>query len=255
MMYPQATQYSRLASSSEHQVKRLPSHPSDLSPPSKRPRLGHTPSSSSSRSPLPSTTSRDQGDVDFFHQRMESAMRLKDAWAQLEQRYVRHLDEDDIIDLREETLLKDRGVVRNITTQINFGDISDETVNGTSSNCGGVHCEHLLPNVGIQLRRVKSSHLDSEDENDLKNFLEDEKRMREDPHWTEELGEEEAEEGATENHSTEETNFIAESDYEDESDDELGRWEHDESTAIYEVRHVATEKTTRYSTPRLPHHR
>ena len=196
-------------------------------------------------------------------------MRLKDAWAQLAQRYARPLDEDDIIDLREEKLLKDCGVVRNIATQINFGDISlpEESGNDASSDCGGVHSEdegdldeidalshgaRVKTKLAAQLRQVKPiRELDSEDESDLREFLEAEKRMREeDPHRVEEEELEaedvEEEEEGTENLYTDEWVEMS-SDEEtkganadcDSEDDELGGWEHDESTAIYEVRPVA----------------
>ena len=187
-------------------------------------------------------------------------MRLKNAWAQLAQRYARPLDEDDIIDLREEKLLMDRGVVRNIATQINFGDISlpEELGNDASSDGGGggVHSEDeddldeidalshgasVKNRLAAQLRRVKPikpiRDLDSEDECDLREFLEAEKRMREeDPRRVEEV------EVDTENLladelveiSCEEDTKDANADCELE-DDELGGWEHDESTAIYEV--------------------
>ncbi|KAI0252001.1 hypothetical protein BJV78DRAFT_1206313, partial [Lactifluus subvellereus] len=75
---------------------RPPDHPPEHPSPSKRQRHASTPSSSSS---LPSTPSRDRSGVDFHQARFESSMRLKDAWAQLAQRYARPLDEDDIIDL------------------------------------------------------------------------------------------------------------------------------------------------------------
>jgi hypothetical protein len=186
-------------------------------------------------------------------------MRLKNAWAQLAQRYARPLDEDDIIDLREEKLLMDRGVVRNIATQINFGDISlpEELGNDASSDGGGgVHSEDeddldeidalshgasVKNRLAAQLRRVKPikpiRDLDSEDECDLREFLEAEKRMlEEDPRRAEEV------EVDTENLladelveiSSEEDTKDANADCELE-DDELGVWEHDESTAIYEV--------------------
>ncbi|KAI9465502.1 hypothetical protein BJY52DRAFT_585593 [Lactarius psammicola] len=245
-------------------------YPPELPSPSKRPRLGSTPSSSSSRS-LPSTPSRDRSDPDFYQTRFESAMRLKDAWAQLAQRYARPLDEDDIIDLREEKLLKDCGVVRNIATQINFGDISipDELANDASSDGGGLHSEdedeldeidalshgaRVKNRLAAQLRRVKPiRELDSEDESDLRDFLEAEKRMREeDPGRVEEEEDprQEEEEVDTEDHyladevveiSSDEDTKGGNADCESE-DDELGGWEHDESTAIYEVRTRAPDE-------------
>ncbi|KAH8998590.1 hypothetical protein EDB92DRAFT_1836019 [Lactarius akahatsu] len=253
-------------------VTRPPHYPPELPSPSKRQRLGSTPSSSSSRS-LPSTPSRrDHSDSDFFQTRFESAMRLKDAWAQLAQRYARPLDEDDIIDLREEKLLKDCGVVRNLATQINFGDISlpDEPGNDASSDGGGAHSEdedeldeidalshgaRVKNRLEARLRRVEPiRELDSEDESDLKDFLEAEKRMREeDPRRVEEEDPPQVEEevGTEDRYladelveiSSDEDTKGANADCDSEEDeDELGGWEHDESTAIYEVRTRAPDE-------------
>jgi len=188
-------------------------------------------------------------------------MRLKNAWAKLAQSYARPLDEDDIIDLREEKLLKDCGVVRNIATQINFGDISlpEELGHDASSDGGGAHSEdegdldeidalshgaRVKTKLAAQLRRVKPiRELDSEDECDLREFLEAEKRMREeDPGRVEELEEEEVEEGTENLYSDELVEIFSDEETKganadcDSEDDELGHWEHDESTAIYEVR-------------------
>ena len=259
-------------------VTRSPDYPHELPSPSKRPRLSSTPSSTS----LPSTPTRDRDTVDFYQARFESAIRLRDSWAQLAQRYARPLEEDDIIDLREARILKDRGVVRGLHTQVSFGGISilDEPGDDASSEAGGAHSEDeddfdeidsLSPEARVpnrleaQLRRVKPLHdLDSEDEGDLEDFLEAEKRTRE------EFGpvDEEVDEGCSEDlaqlqddledesgdfadgvieilgSSDEEsehqdfsrtftTRIRDDSDSEDE--DELERWVHDESTAIYEV--------------------
>lgn len=187
-------------------------------------------------------------------------MRLKDTWARLAQRYARPLDEDDIIDLREEKLLKDRGVVRNMATQINFGDISLPDELGNDASSGGVHSEdedqldeidalshgaRVKNRLEARLRRVKPIRdLDSEDEGDLREFLEAEKRMREEEPRRVEEG------VGTENRyladelveiSSDEESKGANADCESE-DDELGGWEHDESTAIYEVRTHARDE-------------
>jgi Centromere protein Scm3 len=135
--------------------------------------------------------------VDFHQARFDSTMRLKDSWAQLAQRYARPLEEDDIIDLREVTILKDRGVVRNLGAQVNFGNVPlpDELGNDASSEAGGAPSEEdeddfdeidafsRLPvqkRLEAQLRRVKPLHGgDSEDQDDLREFLEAERRTRE----------------------------------------------------------------------------
>ncbi|KAI0269825.1 hypothetical protein BC834DRAFT_841589 [Gloeopeniophorella convolvens] len=173
-------------------VSRPPNRPPEHPSPSKRARLAGTPSSSSSL-----TNARDPNSVDFQQARFENTMRLKDAWERLAQRYARPLDEDDIIDLRSEKILKDRGVVRRIGSQINFGDISlpEEPNNDASSEGGGAQTEgeEELDEIDVlshgatvpqeleaQLRRIKPLRdQNPEDEDDLKEFLEAEKRTRE----------------------------------------------------------------------------
>jgi len=211
-------------------------------------------------------------------------MRLRDSWAQLTRRYARPLAEDDIIDLREAKILKDRGIVRNLNAQVKFGNaiILKEPVNDPSGLGGGVHSEdnddddddgidevdalslvqaqeaHFRNRLEAQLRRVKllRRNFDSEDEDDLRAFLEAERRMQEGFGPVDE-GEDEdearlrgdVEEGSTINREDgvisgshngecdEESQTFATSSREDEdcSEDPLGDWVHDESTAIYEV--------------------
>ena len=263
-------------------VTRSPDYLHEPPSPSKRPRLASTPSSTS----LPSTPTRDRDTVDFHQARFESTMRLKGAWAQLAQRYARPLEEDDIIDLRDARILKDRGVVRGLQAKVSFGGISilDEPGNDASSEAGGAHSEDeddfdeidsisreaLVPNrLEAQLRRVKPLRdLDSEDE-DLKDFLEAERRTREefgpvDEEVDEDLSEDPAqlqddvedesgdladdvievfgssdEESEHQDISRTFTTRIRE-DSDSEDEDELGRWVHDESTAIYEVDRTPT---------------
>ena len=206
-------------------------------------------------------------------------MRLKDAWEQLAQRYSRPVDEDDIIDLRDVELFKDHGVVRNLNAQINFGDISvpDEPGNDANSDAGGAHSEdeddfdeidtlshgaRAQNGLEAQLRRVKPLRdLDSEDDDDLRDFLEAERRTREvfgpvDEDFSEDLAgsQDDVEDGSGDlvdevvevlGSSDEEyeeqdlsrtfTRARDGYDSEDEDEDELGGWVHDESTAIYEV--------------------
>lgn len=62
--------------------------------------------------------------------RRASSMKVLEIWSQLAQKYTRRLDEDDIINLRDETIIKDRGVLRNsgsLTYQIgSFADSHHE---------------------------------------------------------------------------------------------------------------------------------
>jgi len=260
-------------------VTRPPDYPHNLPSPSKRQRLTSTPSSKS----LPSTPSRDRdrSAEDFYQARFESTMRLRDAWAQLARRYARPLEEDDIIDLREAKILKDRGVVRNLHAQVAFGKtpILEEPVNDASSEAGGAHSEdegdddideidalsrvHVRNRLEAQLRRVKPLRrdLDSEDEDDLQEFLEAERRTREEFGPVDEGQDEDEEdlahlpddvEEGSGNWPDEVIEILGSSDEEcddddlrtfttnaredeDCDDDPLGDWVHDESTAIYEV--------------------
>jgi len=262
-------------------VTRPLDYPHDLPSPSKRQRLTSTPSSKS----LPSTPSRDRdgSTVDFYQARFESTMRLRDAWAQLARRYARPLEEDDIIDLREVKILKDRGVVRNLHSQVTFGKdvILEEPVNDASSEAGGVHSEdeddddideidalsrvqaqgaRVRNRLEAQLRLIKPLRydLDSEDDDDLREFLEAERQTREEFGPVDEGEDEDEVDLAHLQDDVEEENEVIEisgsSDEEcDDADDELrtftanaregedydedplGDWVHDESTAIYEV--------------------
>ncbi|TBU28589.1 hypothetical protein BD311DRAFT_317968 [Dichomitus squalens] len=90
--------------------------PKDKPPPSKRPRLSSTPSSSSSVRP-PSSSS---GWSDL---RLESSSRLFQFWDQLAGRYNKPLDEDDIVDLRELKIIKDRGITRSAATSYSIGSL------------------------------------------------------------------------------------------------------------------------------------
>ena len=208
-------------------------------------------------------------------------MRLRSAWAQLAERYACPLNEDDIIDLRDAKIFKDRGVVRNLNAQINFGDISvpDEPGNDVNSDAGVVlsededdvdeidtlsHGPRTQNTLEAQLRRVKPLRdLDSEDEDDLRDFLEAEKRTREEfgpvhDDFSEDppVSQDDVEDGggdmvddvieipASSDEECEQedisrtfsTRARDECEFEeDEDEDELGGWVHDESTAIYEV--------------------
>jgi hypothetical protein len=49
-----------------------------------------------------------------------------DTWAQLEERYSRPIEEDDIVDLITGDVVKDRGVLRGMSTRWEFGRLADE---------------------------------------------------------------------------------------------------------------------------------
>lgn len=91
----------------------------------KRPRFSETPSSSSGdpRNPF-----------------LESSSRLFSLWDRLAERYSRPLDEDDIIDLRDIELVKDRGVMRQSSRDYEIGcfaDDDDSSHAGADDNAAG----------------------------------------------------------------------------------------------------------------------
>ena len=90
--------------------------PRDKPPPSKRPRLSSTPSSSCSVQPPSSSSS--VNDL-----RLESSSRLFQFWDQLAGRYNKPLDEDDIVDLRELKIIKDRGITRSAASSYSIGSL------------------------------------------------------------------------------------------------------------------------------------
>lgn len=91
----------------------------DRPPAAKRPRLSATPSTSSSvqRSSSLATIS------DAERLRLESLDRLFKTWDQLADRYHKPLDEDDIVDLRDLSIFKDRGVTRGIARTYAIGSM------------------------------------------------------------------------------------------------------------------------------------
>ncbi|KAH9854670.1 hypothetical protein C2E23DRAFT_817478 [Lenzites betulinus] len=87
----------------------------DKPAPAKRPRLSSTPSSSVS------TRLASSQPPDF---RLDSSSRLFAFWDQLADRYNRPLEEDDIIDLSQLKLLRDRGVTRSATQSYEIGGLA-----------------------------------------------------------------------------------------------------------------------------------
>ncbi|KIY46579.1 hypothetical protein FISHEDRAFT_60259 [Fistulina hepatica ATCC 64428] len=65
-------------------------------------------------SPTPSTSSSNQNTIwdEVIKARQASVMRMLDVWGQLEARYSRRLDEDDIVDIRTGEVIQDRGVLQ-----------------------------------------------------------------------------------------------------------------------------------------------
>ncbi|OCH91843.1 hypothetical protein OBBRIDRAFT_491116 [Obba rivulosa] len=97
------------------------SRPPEGPPFAKRPRLVSTPSSLRSFSTPSSSATAVDPHNDFYEERRKSQKRLVDFWAQLEGRYSRPLDEDDIIDVVSESMVKDGGFLRGLRKQLDIG--------------------------------------------------------------------------------------------------------------------------------------
>ncbi len=90
----------------------------DSLPPLKRQRLS-TPSRASSSSSLQDAT------FDVEKERGDSVQRLLGTWSQLEERWTRRIDEDDVIDLRTLDVIENRGVLESMSKPREFGISKD----------------------------------------------------------------------------------------------------------------------------------
>ncbi|OBZ69017.1 hypothetical protein A0H81_11359 [Grifola frondosa] len=232
-------------------------------PVSKRPRLSSTPSSlfsTASSSTIVHTEEIDEG-------LRASSMRLLSVWDQLAERYNRPLDEDDIVDLRDNSLFKDRGVVRQSRRTYEIGCFGDDNsrsdANDASSEGGDVpydddvdELDAFAPEADIsgklELEKGKLNvppmrEMDPDDAQDLKEFMEAEARRKE------LYGDEEAVEDVTDvrlaygDETDFEDNLDTKDDYADfdfskagdeailvpdgDSEDEFATWDFDASSA------------------------
>ena len=92
---------------------RLPDH---ASPSKKQRRTFHEFASSSksrTQTPIP----------DIQKEREASTLRLLDVWASLAERYSRHMDDDDLVDIRTGEIIRDNGILRNAPT-LQFGTLA-----------------------------------------------------------------------------------------------------------------------------------
>ena len=259
-------------------------------PPVKRPRLRSTPSSSISATPSTSNESTSSADVNSA--RRASTLRVLNVWAQLAERYNKRLDEDDIVDLYSGTIIKDRGVVKSAPRDYLIGhfaqpdgdqDYPDAEQDQEDSEQDDDDNE-LPPSETVtdddapiskkELLRGVPPLSATTDAEDLKGFLEAEKKRRElagDEEDEEYLSpeqlsairkaleeESENEKVATENQAQDVTSaehpLGSQVDatptrpsthvppLDDESEDELALWTHDESTAIYPVARDESEQ-------------
>lgn len=178
----------------------------DVAPPYKRQRLTSVSRSSSSRL----SVSAADAALDIQKEREASRARLLDTWSQLAERYTRRLDEDDIVDIRTGQIVKDNGFLRT-TRKFNFGEalVSEgaEGDGGNDSQAEEVSEDeeaadeldafsegHDFLDIlakGLQPAQRAASNHGSGDADDLKEFLEAEKRRKEE--YGSDVGEEELE--------------------------------------------------------------
>lgn len=194
----------------------------------------------------------------------KSTHRVLNVWAQLAERYNKRLDEDDIVDLYSGTIINDRGVLKNgkdydfghFTPDDSQDDQDQEQEHGAQDQDDDLDELDTLPvrrASGTDGTMASTSELlravpplsATTDADDLNDFLEAEQRRRE------QLGDEDSEddmsmeelaalrealyesEGDDEQPETVESGHAAVA--EDESEDELSIWEHDEASAVYHI--------------------
>ncbi|KAG8214621.1 hypothetical protein J3R82DRAFT_9697 [Butyriboletus roseoflavus] len=262
-------------------------------PPAKRPRLRSTPSSSISTTP--SMSNESTSSADFNSARRASTLRVLNTWAQLAERYNKRLDEDDIVDLYSGAIIKDRGVLKGAPRDYHIGhfaqpddypdadqDQEDSEQDDDDSEFNALPPSETTTDDDVPISKKEllrgvpplSATTDAED---LKEFLEAEKRRRvlagdedddedvspeqlsairkaldEDSRKTEAALADQAQDAATAEHPrevevditpTRPSTRVPPSD--DESEDELALWTHDESTAIYPVARDESEQDVR----------
>ncbi|KZT12046.1 uncharacterized protein LAESUDRAFT_720016 [Laetiporus sulphureus 93-53] len=186
------------ASPSSPRPTDVPSHHDpDRPPPAKRPRHASTPLSAFSVSTA--SSSRIDPSDDIEEKKKASLQRLLNTWTQLAERYSRPLDEDDIIDLRDGSLFKDRGVLRNLSKTYEVGcfiedEILQDAIDGSSDGGGALtedevdEIDAFAPEANIsdelELEKEKLQvppvrERDPADAEDLREFLEAEQQRRE----------------------------------------------------------------------------
>jgi hypothetical protein len=134
----------------------------------------------------------DEPVFDLHSARRDSSLRVIDVWSQLAERYTRRLDEDDIVDLKDITFAKDRGVIRRSSQYILgcFGD-GDEPSNHDASSEGAVDDDFdeldafaIEADISDEIKQVNRAIepvqvMNPADAEDLRDFLEAEERRKE----------------------------------------------------------------------------
>ena len=166
--------------------------------PTKRSRLSRS-SSSVSTPPAVSFSNQTyhiENGRDLHDARRASSSRVLDIWSSLAERYNRPLADDDIVDLRTGDVIKDRNVLRSTSTDYNigyFGDPQADTDGTDTPTDEGADSEDELNSFApgadisdeLEMERVYRegvlpvTEMDPADAEDLKEFLEAEKRRRE----------------------------------------------------------------------------
>lgn len=167
---------------------------SDQASPAKRPRLSSAPRQFQPHtSASSSTASLDQ--IDFQKAREASALRMLDVWSNLADRYSRPLDEDDIIDLNTGKVVRDRGVIRGSRhwdlgcfaddvgeEEAEEGDEEedDDDIDELDSFAAPRGLERQELSAEADVRNMPPvREMDPADAEDLRQFLEAERRRRE----------------------------------------------------------------------------
>ncbi|TFK52555.1 hypothetical protein OE88DRAFT_1807440 [Heliocybe sulcata] len=125
---------------------------------------------------------------DLHEARKASATRVWDVWSQLEERYTRRIDEDDIIDLRTNSVIKDRGILRGLTQQYDIGTFAEADANDAASEGGGGQTEGeddvdeidaFAPEADLSVNAYEIPPPRELDPEDVEEFLEAERKRKE----------------------------------------------------------------------------
>lgn len=168
------------------------------SPPSET-SIQSSPRKKSGVSPVRNLRTEDVNDA-----REASIERMLNVWDGLAQRYPKHIDEDDIIDLTTGEIVQDRGILRNMENEWSFGRFADDDVTADPDPNHDVYnvnkefveeqeedsadeldtlprstAINAMEEVAHIVRRIQVLDPTSEeDARDLREFLEAEKRRR-----------------------------------------------------------------------------
>lgn len=160
-------------------------------PPSKRPRHSSRSSSVHGRAGSSSSSLTQENAFDLHSARVESAQRVRNVWSQLAEKYVKPLDQDDILDLRNNKVIADHGVLRAADEQYDFGyfgDAPEEENQTPDGETEGEDCDELdllATEADISDELTANAHdippvraMDPSDMADLNEFLEMERHRR-----------------------------------------------------------------------------